>query len=227
MKFLISEIRDPYLNLAIEDFYLRQDNTNEKVIMLWRSDCCVVMGRFQNPYFECDLDFLKQKNISLVRRQSGGGCVFHDLGNTNWSFIGRKENFDKNENFSFIQDLLLSLGVNSKVNDRNDLMVDDRKISGSAFKQIKEKSLHHCTLLINTDLYMLKKSLKTHKKEKLSKAVKSVRSTTLNLKQKNPDIDFNLICQRVVDKVTHEGGNDISTINTNKALENSYIKKKI
>jgi len=180
---------NPYYNLALEDSILRNPlYHNQKVLMIWRSQPCVVLGRFQNPWLECDLKECKRDAVSIVRRQSGGGTVYHDLGNLNISFIG---NIKKELNFKLVLDCLASLGINLEINERNDLLYEGLKVSGSAFKNIKGSALHHLTLLISTPLENVRKYLHHTQLEIETKSIKSKRSEMLKL----GDVKDNLIAE--------------------------------
>jgi lipoate-protein ligase A len=179
---------DPLKNLALEDFILRHDWEARFILILWQNHQCVVMGRFQNPWLECNLDLLQADEVPLVRRQSGGGAVYHDQGNLNFTFIGPKENFNKRENLETVMTALRKIGVETSLSPREDILVEGKKISGSAFKMVKDRALHHGTLLINTDLNLLRKYLKRQVAEEsrgeiVSKSVSSVPSSVTNINQ--------------------------------------------
>lgn len=184
MITLYSDNLDPFYNLALEEYLLR--HTQDEYILLWRSRPAIIMGRFQNPFRECKVSKIQNDNIDLVRRISGGGCVYHDEGNLNFCFIGKTALENKYGNLNAILDLLKDFSIEGEINDRNDLIVNGSKVSGSAFKNIKERSFHHCTLLINSNLdhlqnYLYGKSIKGH-------GVESVKSPVLNLHQLNPEL---------------------------------------
>lgn len=150
------------------------------------------MGRFQNPFIELNLVEAFQKNINVVRRFSGGGCVYHDLGNLNFSFIGPLSEFNKTTGLKKIIELLRPFDLNLKINERNDLIThyegSDYKVSGSAYKQIKDRYLHHGTLLIEADLESLGSLLKSEISFVESKSLSSVRSKVKNLRELNQSL---------------------------------------
>ncbi|MBE6642916.1 MAG: lipoate--protein ligase [Ruminococcaceae bacterium] len=176
---------DPYFNLASEQYLL--DNASENVFMLWRNDRAVIIGKNQNAYAELDLDYTEKNNIKVVRRLTGGGAVFHDVGNVNFSFIvGGNENATLDfERFTRpIISALESLGVkNVCLSGRNDILIDGIKISGNAQSQYNGKTLHHGTLLYSSDLSMLTGALKVDPEKIRSKGIKSVRNRVGNIKE--------------------------------------------
>eukprot|EP00041_Stephanoeca_diplocostata_P022942 m.555388 g.555388 ORF g.555388 m.555388 type:complete len:241 (-) comp22181_c0_seq32:2689-3411(-) len=147
---LQSDSLDPYSNLAFEDWLSSciEFLSGRPVMMLWRNRATVVVGRNQNVWKECDLHTLKQKKIIIARRKSGGGTVFHDEGNLNITFYNARELHDKNRNSRMIKDALLeavkSLPVS--INDRNDVLLAGKKISGSAYKLDRLVAYHHCKI---------------------------------------------------------------------------------
>src|SRR3989344_1073175 len=111
-KCYISETHDPFFNLATEDWIFRDMNPNQHILFLWRNSPTVVIGRNQNPWAECHLNKMEENKVNLVRRQSGGGAVFQDLGNTNFTFLSSRKNYDKNRNFQIIINALKKFGIN-------------------------------------------------------------------------------------------------------------------
>ena len=199
---MISETFDPWFNLATEDFIFRDMDAETKTLFLWRNDKTVVIGRFQNPWTECNTEKMEENGIKLARRQSGGGAVFHDLGNTNFTFLSSKQTFDKAVNNSIITKALASYGLEAYPSGRNDIIVDtaegEKKISGSAFKETKDRSFHHGTLLINADMSQLGLYLNPNIKKLQSKGITSVRARVVNLKELNAEINHDDLCQRII-----------------------------
>ncbi len=185
----LSPYTDPYINLAIEDFLLKIIGPQEKFLFLYNNRDSVVMGRFQNPLMECRLSEMFQQGIKLVRRQSGGGCVYHDLGNLNFSFLHGERDYHKETSQTIILQALKNLNISAHRNERSDLVVSkngiDYKFSGSAFKQKKDRSFHHGTLLIDSNLSDLNTFLKPKVSLSLSKSISSVRSRVINLVEAN------------------------------------------
>lgn len=160
---LISTSTDVYANLALEDwYYTNGDFKNEHVLMLWRNKPCVVIGKFQNPWKECNVNLLGRDAISLARRNSGGGTVYHDLGNINLTFFTSRQQYDRKVNLTFISDVLREhFDIDATLSPRQDLTVHDKKISGTAAKVGRTHAYHHCTLLVNADRQQLRKTLNT------------------------------------------------------------------
>lgn len=180
MKLLISESHDPFYNQSVEN-YLYDNFSNEEVLFLWINRPSLFLGRHQNPLKELNIPLLKKNNIPLLRRISGGGTVFHDLGNINFSFITNNTESRKKMNLEFVIKLLSHYGITAKIGERQDLWVSDKKISGSAFKENNKKLLHHFTLLVNSNLDQLGSALVGSDKIVESKGVESNRSPVINL----------------------------------------------
>lgn len=193
LKLYISPWRDPFRNLAFEDQLLLKIKPSEKYLLVYQNDPCVVMGRFQNPWREINLEFLEnnQSHLKLVRRQSGGGCVYHDLGNMCFSFIHPSRDHHKDDNNQIILNALENLGIKAMASNRSDLILEDqRKFSGSAFKQKKDRSFHHGTLLINSDLSLLNEILNSPLRSLEGKGTLSNPSKVVNLAELNPSLQF-------------------------------------
>ena len=179
-----SNFTDPYFNLASEEYFL-SGGCDEDIFMLWRNSPAVIIGRNQNAFAELNIDYIKANNIKVVRRLTGGGAVFHDLGNVNFTFITSK-NDDTVLNFEVftqpIIKLLNQLGAKAELSGRNDIVIDGYKISGNAQCGYKNRVMHHGTLLFEADLSHLADSLKVDKEKIQSKGIKSIRSRVANIK---------------------------------------------
>jgi lipoate---protein ligase len=194
----LSNVQSPYWNLALEKYLLEKRQNN--ILLLYRNRPSIICGHFQNIYKEVQCLELNKKDIWPVRRRTGGGTVYHDLGNLNFSFIRPKLLIK--ENLSMMIDFLGSLNIQAEMNKRNDLIVraDNRpyKISGNAFRQTKWGSIHHGTLLINANLERLKGVLQSSKSFIECKGIQSVKSSVLNLEKFQPEsigLNWeNLIC---------------------------------
>jgi lipoate---protein ligase len=183
MLCIVNPSTDPYFNLAAEEYLLR--NFQENCFMLWRNENSVVVGKHQNTLAEINHHFVKEKNIRIARRISGGGTVYHDLGNLNFTFImdgeqGRLVDFRKHT--LPILEILHKLSVNARFRGRNDLAIGDKKISGNAEHVYRKRVLHHGTLLFSSDLDDLDLVLKVNPLKYKSKAVKSIRSQVTNIR---------------------------------------------
>lgn len=182
-KLILNEHTTPSFNLALEE-YLVKKFKEDNIIMLWQNDRSVIIGKNQNAYAEIDLDFVKEHSIPVIRRLTGGGAVFHDLGNLNYTFI-TDYNEGEIDSFShFAQPVcafLSELGICAEFSGRNDITVDGKKISGTAKTVIDKRTLCHGTLLYSADMSLLAKALKPHNDKFSDKAVKSVQSRVINI----------------------------------------------
>lgn len=204
MKVLVSPFKNPFINLALEDHFLR-GGADLPVAFFYVNRPCVVLGRFQNPWLECHLPYLVQEDIWMVRRQSGGGCVFHDEGNFNFSFITPEGMIDRRKHAQLMQRALKKVDIELQISPRNDLWLQDKagewkKISGSAFKQTKSASFHHGTFLVNSNLEKLEISLKQTLQSSSSKSIPSVRSKVIKLEDRFPGVGID----DVIELVAHE-----------------------
>jgi lipoate-protein ligase A len=198
MKVFTSPYTNPYINLSLEDYFLRGE-ADLPVLLFYVNRPCVVLGRFQNPWLETHLPYLAQNDIWPVRRQSGGGCVFHDKGNLNWCFIFPGGMLDRKKHAQLLQDAMKKGGINLDISPRNDLWLAGKKVSGSAYKQTKLASFHHGTLLVDSDLEKLQESLKHTVIPKQTKSIASVRSEVTALNIHYPGIQI----KDVIELVAH------------------------
>lgn len=175
---------DPYFNIAAEEFLLK--NFTGDIFILYRNQPSIVVGKHQNTIAEINLEFVREKGLKVVRRLSGGGTVYHDLGNLNYTFIanGSEGNLVDFKKFTQpIIDVLQKLGVDAMVGGKNDIRVGDKKISGNAEHVFKNRVLHHGTLLFNSNLDELNESIKINPNTYTDKAVKSIRSHVANISE--------------------------------------------
>lgn len=191
MIYIKSPWIDPYLNLALEEYLLT--DFGEEVFMLWRNDKSVIVGKNQNSLAEINADYVRENGIAVVRRLTGGGAVFHDLGNLNFSFIVNNEEgfFSDFRKFTTpIVETLHSYGVNACFGGRNDILVDGKKISGNSQAVFKGKLLHHGTILFHTDFGDLAGALNPDPAKISGKGISSVKSRVTNIwKHKKIDIE--------------------------------------
>ena len=185
-QVFISTFDNPFINLALEASLLHLWQPKRPWLFLWRNRPCIVIGRFQNPWLECRMDILSRNHIPLVRRTSGGGCVYHDHGNLCFSFFNHNWDQAKEKNLDFIITSLAELGIELERNQRHDLVHlssdgSTKKVSGSAFKQKKDRCLHHGTLLVESDLNALKSYLSISTANITSRALPSTPSPVANL----------------------------------------------
>lgn len=190
-------------NLAFEEYFLKKETCKEPILMLWRNRPTIVVGAFQNTFEEINEDFVKEHHIDVVRRTSGGGAVYHDLGNLCFSFIMEQEDFACMDYGIFLKPVVRALrcmGVPAEVNGRNDLVVDGMKISGSAMRIYKNRLLFHGTLLYSSDLKILAHALNVKQDKLASKGIKSVRSRVTTISRYLPEqtgvLEFKAMLQK-------------------------------
>ncbi len=184
MIFHISESFDCYFNLALEEIFLRE--FEDEVFMLWQNDNTIVVGKNQNTLAEINSDYVKSNGIRVVRRITGGGAVYHDMGNINFTYI-TKHNGEWESDFSrFAKPVIAALselGLCAEISGRNDIIADGKKISGNAQTVINGRILHHGTLLFNTDVSVLSNALIPDEDKIKSKGIKSVSSRVANINE--------------------------------------------
>jgi lipoate---protein ligase len=212
VNVFVSPFNNPFLNLALEDYFLRSPELLP-VCLFYVNRPCVVLGRFQNPWKECQLPYLVENDIWMVRRQSGGGCVYHDEGNLNFSFILPDASIDRRKHCELLQRAFAKSEIRLQISERHDLWVENsenewRKVSGSAFKQTKAGSFHHGTFLVTSDLERLEEALRHTIIPKDSKSIPSVRSRVATLNEKYPGLEI----QDVIELVAFELKSEISMV---------------
>ena len=188
LQIVISNQHDPFLNRAVEQ-YLTENQTEETITLyLWKNQRTVVIGYNQNPYSECNVQLLLDEGGHLMRRGTGGGAVYHDLGNINFSFVADKSLYDVKKQLSVIQDALLSYDLTTEISGRNDLTCEGRKFSGNAFAKGQRNDLHHGTILIKTDGTLMQRYLIVDQAKLMKNGVKSVASRVINLSEAAPEL---------------------------------------
>ena len=188
IKLYESNSFDPYLNLATEQYLMETVEEDACILFLWQNQNTVVIGKNQNAWKECRTALLQEEGGFLARRLSGGGAVFHDLGNLNFTFLMPQAEYDLDKQFSVIAEAVTLLGLQAERSGRNDVLIDGRKFSGNAFFKHDGKAYHHGTLLIDVDMGKLGRYLNPSKAKLQAKGVDSVRSRVVNLKELSPDI---------------------------------------
>ncbi|MBR5486145.1 MAG: lipoate--protein ligase [Oscillospiraceae bacterium] len=184
---------NPYENLALEAFFTSNVQPNEVILYLWQNKNTVVIGKNQNPWKECRLRELEQNSGVLSRRLSGGGAVFHDMGNLNFTFIAANENYSIPKQMQVVLKAVQSFGVNAELSGRNDITADGKKFSGNAFYNNGTNSYHHGTLLVNADMEKLSAYLNVSASKLSGKGVDSVKSRVTNLNALCGDITIETI----------------------------------
>ena len=187
MYLIINDSSNAYYNLAAEEYLI--DNFEEDVVMLWRNDNTVVVGKNQNTIEEIDTRYVEENDISVVRRLTGGGAVFHDMGNVNYTIIQsyREGLFSNYAYFTeTVRDFLQSLGVAAVLSGRNDLMIEGKKFSGNAQCVRNGRMMHHGTLMFSSDVKDISGALTPNKKKTEGKGVRSVQSHVTNISSHLP-----------------------------------------
>lgn len=186
---------NPYENIALER-YLFDTFDGNPILYLWQNKKTVVIGKWQNIYEECNLEEMNKLNVLPARRYTGGGAVYHHLGNLNFTFIVDPSIYDVRKQSSVILNALLNLGIKANFSGRNDLEYEGKKFSGNAFLEQKHACLHHGTILINENKDIITSVLNPKPSKLETKGVKSVKSRIINLAEIIPDI--------TIDKAKHE-----------------------
>ncbi|MFD2965971.1 lipoate--protein ligase [Sphingobacterium bambusae] len=206
MLVIESPYTDAYFNIASEEYLLNRFPT-EDIFLLYVNAPSIIVGKFQNTLAEINLDYVEDNKIDVVRRLSGGGAVYHDLGNLNFSFHTLLGNNDFTEFATFTQpviNLLQRIGVSAKLEGRNDLLVDGKKFSGNAKTVKKGKMLQHGTILLNSDMSVLADALKVNPLKFTHKAVKSNRGRVTNLIDHFPaDFQLGQFKSMLIDEILH------------------------
>lgn len=179
---------NPYKNLAMEEYLFSKCGEDEAILYLWQNQQTVVIGRNQNAWKECQISRIEEDGAVIARRLSGGGAVFHDLGNLNFTFLARKGNYDRRKQLQVILKAVQKLGIQAEASGRNDILVDGRKFSGNAFHESRGHCYHHGTLMVDVKIDELNKYLNVSKKKLESKGIASVRSRVTNLLDYNPEL---------------------------------------
>ncbi len=194
LQYYISTSLDPYENLATEKYLLDNVSDDCLILYLWQNEKTVVIGKNQNPWAECQCEQLSKDGGRLARRLSGGGAVFHDIGNLNFTFLCTTKNYDLAKQMQVIQAACHIAGIKTELSGRNDLLADGKKFSGNAFYNAKGKAYQHGTLLIDTNLKSMQKYLTPPKAKLEAKGVKSVGARVINLSSLSPDLTCKKMC---------------------------------
>lgn len=232
MIFINRKETNPYFNIAAEEFALK--HFDEDVLMLWQSAPSVIVGKHQNLIAEVNLGYTHKHNIPVIRRISGGGTVYHDLGNLNYTLIrteaDRERLIDFNRFSTPIVEFLKTMGLKAGFEGKNNLVLDGKKFSGNSAHVFKNRVIHHGTLLFNTNLNKLEKVILPVKASIKDKAVKSVRATVTNISEHIPDINYNIFRQNLtrflidyysIDTIYSFSTQDVKSIN--KLVDDKYL----
>jgi lipoate-protein ligase A len=199
---------DPWVNLALEEYFMQHVRPEEIILYLWQNDNTVVIGRNQNAWKECRHLELEQDGGKLARRLSGGGAVFQDLGNLNFSFIMQKNHYDLAKQLKVVMQAIRNLGMIAEFTGRNDLLIEGKKFSGNSYYFHKYIALHHGTVLINSDLTKLSHYLQVSREKIISKGIDSIQSRVVNLSQISESLTLSAVVQSMEESFCEVYGED-------------------
>ncbi|WP_416197299.1 MAG: lipoate--protein ligase [Sporanaerobacter sp.] len=185
MIYIKNDCNKPQFNLALEEYVFNYLDQFDEIFLLWINEPTIVVGKHQNTIEEINTQYVKENNINVVRRLSGGGAVYHDLGNLNYTIISKNkgsEGFDFKTFSQPVIEVLADLGIKAEFTGRNDIVIDGKKFCGNAQYMKKGRVLHHGAILFDVELDVLAKALKVSQDKIVSKGVKSVRSRVTNIK---------------------------------------------
>lgn len=189
MLYIKSPSTDPAFNLALEQYVFESLAKNDEYFMLWQNDNAIIVGKHQNTNLEVDMEFVEKQGIKIVRRLSGGGAVYHDLGNINYTFIVDAKGSNTLDFALFckqIVQVLATLGVKAEISGRNDITIGGKKFSGNAQYIKKGRIMHHGTIMFDSDLEVLTAALRVKNDKILAKGIQSVRSRVTNVREHLP-----------------------------------------
>ncbi len=213
MFYLETHTTNPYYNLAFEEYVLK-NCTEGDYLLLWQNDKTIVVGQNQNTEEEINRPFVEEHSIRVVRRATGGGAVYHDLGNLNYSFItdaGDVEELTMERFMKPVVEALRELGLDAQSSGRNDILVEGHKVSGTAQRLFRNRILHHGTLLFDADVEMVSQALKVDPEKFRSKSAKSVRSRVGNIRDfLKEDMQLQEFWDYLKDTLARNGAEEIS-----------------
>lgn len=186
MRYIINKSTDPYFNLALDEYAMKYIDVGEDYFCLWQNEPAIIVGKNQNTLAEINEAYVEKHQIKVARRVSGGGAVYHDFGNLNFTIITNIEDVSKVDFKKYVQpiiDALQSMGIKAEAAGRNDILINGLKISGNAQRQANGRLMHHGTLLFDVDIEAMVQSLHVTEDKFISKAAKSVRSRVTNIKE--------------------------------------------
>lgn len=224
LQVVISHQYGPFLNRAVEQYLTEHQEEDTVTMYLWKNQQTVVIGYNQNPYSECNVQLLLDEGGHLMRRGTGGGAVYHDLGNINFSFVADKALYDVPKQLSVIQDALLSYGLQAEISGRNDLTCQGRKFSGNAFSKGQRNDLHHGTILIKTDGAMMQRYLIVDKAKLMKNGVKSVASRVINLSELVPELTSESIKQPLIASFEKVYGGKAAVLDFDTFITNTEVQ---
>ena len=197
---------DGWLNLARDGYFLENNKKGDVILYFYVNKNAVIIGRNQNAWKECNIANMDADGVQLVRRHSGGGAVFHDNGNLNFSFITDEKHYDLNRQMRVILNAVSKLGLKAELSGRNDITVDGKKFSGNAFSLANGNRSHHGTILVNADLTKLSNYLCVSKEKMRSKGIDSVRARVCNLCELSSGLTVEAMRRLVIESFIEEYG---------------------
>jgi lipoate-protein ligase A len=210
-SIVFSQSNDPWFNLALEEYLFSTIPENTVLLYLWQNHDTIVIGSNQNPWKECDLNKVEADGVKLVRRLSGGGAVYHDSGNLNFTFIADNDLYDQKRQQGVILKAVQAFGFSPAFSGRNDVLIDGRKFSGNAYFYGEEASFHHGTLLVSADLSRLSTYLTPSNHKILSKGIDSVSSRVMNLASAGQPLTIDEMKQSLISSFQKEYGECLCT----------------
>ena len=224
IQVIVSNQNDPFLNRAVEQYLTDHQDEGCVTLYLWKNQQTVVIGYNQNPYSECNVKLLLDEGGHLMRRGTGGGAVYHDLGNINFSFVADHRLYDVPKQLSVIQEALRRYGLEAEISGRNDLTCQGRKFSGNAFSKGQTNNLHHGTLLIKTDGSMMQRYLIVDKAKLMKNGVKSVSSRVVNLSELVPELTSENIKLPLIEAFEHVYGEKASILDFDELVHRPEVQ---
>lgn len=223
---------NPYINLAMEEYLYEHFIEGTAILFLWQNANTIVIGQNQSAYSQCEISEVKKAGTHIARRRSGGGAVYHDLGNLNYTFISQNKPKVCADNFNIIVQMLKDVGLDAEFSGRNDILIDGKKVSGNAFLCDDKKMCHHGTLLVDSDQDMMYRLLRIDNEKWKDKGIKSAKGRTENLKHYLPNVSVDLLkdllkkefCSFYSGATIHEGADKQSSLFDKEELE-KLVKK--
>ncbi len=224
-KLYVSNSGDGWRNLGIDEYFLEHTGPEDMLLYFYINRNAVIIGHGQNPWVECNLSAMHRDEVQLVRRITGGGAVFHDAGNLNFSFIAGEKVYDVQRQLGMILSAVRALGIDCDFTGRNDLIAEGRKFSGNAYCSRKGIKQHHGTLLIRSDLSRLQNYLNVDPRKLQAKGVKSVRSRVCNLSEFAPELTCEAMLSALKDAFRAEYGEYEELTALDESAVAPYIEK--
>lgn len=210
MIYINNKNQEPWYNLALEEYFLKNTDIDEDIVILWQNKNAVIIGKNQNVASQLNQKYAANQGVSIARRMTGGGAVYHDLGNLNFTFITNYDDGKKNDFKEFaepIVDALENLGLNAELSGRNDILIEGRKISGTAQAVAGKRIIFHGTLMYDVNTEVLDSVLNVDIGKIKAKGIESIKSRVTNMKQYLPDdVGINEIKNEILNVISYRNG---------------------